>query len=291
MTVRLPGAGASMPGAAVNLTNGASMSNRSGGSTVANIAIGALTGDATSSLTAFVGGGTLPGTNWIIGARNETTTFAGTINDQTGGAISSVTKVGTGTLSLTGANLYTGNTTVEAGTLGMTNPFLADLADVLLTSGATMDLNFVGTDLIDELRFNGVGQVTGTWGSLASTATHKSAFFTGTGLLQVSTYVAPPSLVGDYNGNGVVDAADYTVWRDSLGSGTALANRDPLNTGNVSQADFISWRNNFGATLGSGAGSLATSAVPEPATIALVAMCVAFAASGARRRSCFGFRS
>lgn len=291
MTVRLPGAGASMPGAAVNLTNGASMSNRSGGSNVANIAIGALTGDATSSLTAFVGGGTLPGTNWIIGARNDTTTFAGTINDQTGGAISSVTKVGTGTLSLTGANLYTGNTTVEAGTLSMTNPFLADLADVLLTSGATMDLNFVGTDLIDELRFNGVGQVTGTWGSLASTATHKSAFFTGTGLLQVSTYVAPPSLVGDYNGNGVVDAADYTVWRDSLGSGTALANRDPLNTGNVSQADFISWRNNFGATLGSGAGSLATSAVPEPASLALVAMCVAFAAGGARRRGCFGFRS
>ena len=24
-------------------------------------------------------------------------------------------------------------------------------------------------------------------------------------------------LTGDYNGNGIVDAADYTVWRDTLG--------------------------------------------------------------------------
>ena len=32
------------------------------------------------------------------------------------------------------------------------------------------------------------------------------------------TYVGGSAGVdGDYNGNGVVDAADYTVWRDSLG--------------------------------------------------------------------------
>ena len=30
------------------------------------------------------------------------------------------------------------------------------------------------------------------------------------------------TIVGDYNHNGIVDAADYTVWRDTLGqTGTA----------------------------------------------------------------------
>lgn len=52
---------------------------------------------------------------------------------------------------------------------------------------------------------------------------------------------------GDYNGDTVVDAADYTVWRDNLGSGFALPNRDPANTGNVSQADYDSWKANFGS--------------------------------------------
>ena len=29
--------------------------------------------------------------------------------------------------------------------------------------------------------------------------------------------IVPPSLTGDYNGDGIVDAADYTVWRDTFG--------------------------------------------------------------------------
>ena len=54
--------------------------------------------------------------------------------------------------------------------------------------------------------------------------------------------------VGDYNNNGTVDAADYTVWRNNLGGpGTALANRDPNNgTGPVAAADYNSWKANFG---------------------------------------------
>lgn len=52
--------------------------------------------------------------------------------------------------------------------------------------------------------------------------------------------------VGDYNGNGLVDAADYSVWRDKKGGASALANRDPANTGNVSDADYNSWVSRFG---------------------------------------------
>jgi hypothetical protein len=72
-----------------------------------------------------------------------------------------------------------------------------------------------------------------------------------------------PGLPGDYNGNGVVDAADYVVWRKNLGGNAsvfAAGSRDPANTGPVSQADYNAWRANFGKTTGfGGAGT-----VPEP---------------------------
>lgn len=79
-------------------------------------------------------------------------------------------------------------------------------------------------------------------------------------------YTAP--LVGDYNGDNAVNAADYTVIRDGLGS---------LYTA----ADLTLWRNNFGATGGSATPTIRTGvvkyqtlsavvavgAVPEPASI------------------------
>lgn len=51
---------------------------------------------------------------------------------------------------------------------------------------------------------------------------------------------------GDYNDNGVVDAADYTIWRDNFGSSVSLPN-DPT-PGSVDQGDYDVWRSNFGGT-------------------------------------------
>ena len=53
---------------------------------------------------------------------------------------------------------------------------------------------------------------------------------------------------GDYNANGTVDAADYTVWRDKLGSSTTLPNDST--PGTVVQADYDVWKSNFGMTGG-----------------------------------------
>jgi hypothetical protein len=73
---------------------------------------------------------------------------------------------------------------------------------------------------------------------------------------------APAGVAGDYNGNGIVDAADYTVWRDHLGQTFALPNRSVLQSGAIGQGDYDFWKSRFGAISGSGSSA----AVPEPAT-------------------------
>jgi hypothetical protein len=83
---------------------------------------------------------------------------------------------------------------------------------------------------------------------------------------------AAVALTGDFNGDGQVDAADYTVWRDTLGSMSDLrANGDDTGTsmGKIDQADYLVWKASFG--MGSGASANAalsaqSAAVPEPAT-------------------------
>jgi hypothetical protein len=81
------------------------------------------------------------------------------------------------------------------------------------------------------------------------------------------TLVAP--VPGDYNENGIVDAADFTVWRDHLGQTFQLPNEDPndTNPGVVDQDDYDFWKTQFGNP---GSGSLAGGTVPEPASVALV---------------------
>jgi autotransporter-associated beta strand protein len=56
--------------------------------------------------------------NLTVGSNNLSTAFSGIIQD--GGALGSLTKTGTGTLTLSGANTYTGGTTVSSGTLLVT---------------------------------------------------------------------------------------------------------------------------------------------------------------------------
>jgi probable HAF family extracellular repeat protein len=76
-----------------------------------------------------------------------------------------------------------------------------------------------------------------------------------------------PTLPGDYNRSGAVDAADYVVWRKTLGSSVPnLTAADGNGNGVVDEGDHSVWRANFGETLPiDGAGNL-VSAAPAPLT-------------------------
>jgi hypothetical protein len=73
---------------------------------------------------------------------------------------------------------------------------------------------------------------------------------------------------GDYNGDGVVNAADYVVWRKTLGdTGNNLAADGNVN-GEIDAGDEIVWREHFGQTASSGAS--ADAGVPEPNSLAVL---------------------
>jgi autotransporter-associated beta strand protein len=169
-----------------------------------------------------------------------------------------LTKLGAGTLELTGANMYAGDTKVASGALNIDQASLKDTIDVYLAAGSSLGLNYAGTDVIDSLFIGGVSQTPGTYGGIGSGANFERPFFSGPGLLQVGAL----GIAGDYNDDGIVNAGDYVLWRKTDGS--------PFGYG--------LWQANFGRALGAGAGSSVsasgtfTPAIPEPASTLLFIM-------------------
>jgi hypothetical protein len=94
------------------------------------------------------------------------------------------------------------------------------------------------------------------------------------------TYVSGTAgVAGDYNNNGVVDAADYVLWR----KGGSLQN-EGRSVGIIDQQDYNFWKARIGATSsGSGLASAAMSSVPEPTTVELVVIAIFSMAVRCRR--------
>lgn len=75
-------------------------------------------------------------------------------------------------------------------------------------------------------------------------------------------------LLGDYNTDGIVDAVDYTVWRDSQGQSGIDLPADGSGNGTVGPEDFDVWKSNFSDEV-PGVGASSSLNVPEPATMSL----------------------
>lgn len=118
-----------------------------------------------------------------VGYNNSSTTYSGVMS-----GAGSLIKVGTGTLTLSGANSYTGNTTVSAGTLALAQPTLALGSTVIISNGAALQLNFATTNRVSALVRNGVNQPAGVYNS-----TTGAPHITGTGSLLVQPIPTTPT--------------------------------------------------------------------------------------------------
>ena len=92
-----------------------------------------------------------------------------------------------------------------------------------------------------------------------------------------------PLLPGDYNDDGLVDAADYTVWRDNLGAPAGTLAND-VDGGVIGPAQYATWKGSFGMASGAGGNSLQNATVPEPASAWLVLTGLAVVLGRLRRK-------
>jgi autotransporter-associated beta strand protein len=213
---------------------------------------------------------------------------------------SGATNVDDGTLLINGTQTGTGLTTVSSGAAfggtGQIGGGLTMLEGSIFTAAAVGGV-IDAMNVVGNVDLSALGNILSVTGTLTGTQTLLTFGGTLTGTFESTpglnvnylansiTISAAAGLIGDYNNDGKVDAADYTVWRDNLGGpGSVLgANRDPLNGGAVSTADYASWKANFGQ--GAGSGSFGSAAVPEPTSFVLFAMALVGAACSRSRRS------
>jgi hypothetical protein len=97
---------------------------------------------------------------------------------------------------------------------------------------------------------------------------------TGTSGFVYSVTTTQPAPLGDYNVDGVVDEADYVVWRKQVGQTDDL-DADGNLDGVIDDVDYEIWRRHFGQVIDYGEGGVSTgAAAPEPGAgaIALVGM-------------------
>jgi hypothetical protein len=115
-----------------------------------------------------------------------------------------------------------------------------------------------------------VGTFSNTPGNLLSTELGDFAVHYTPTAVVLTPFVGQP-IMGDYNNNGRVDAADYIVWRNQIGTSVPLLN-EGASPGTVDQADYDFWKTNFGKTASI---ILHPPAVPEPTTFVLLIMTIA----------------
>ncbi|WP_231943761.1 PEP-CTERM sorting domain-containing protein [Aeoliella mucimassa] len=144
---------------------------------------------------------------------------------------------------------------------------LTELADAVFNVG----------DVFDVLNFD-PESVTGAFDSLVLPVLASGLDWDTTNLLLTGELaIVSLNLAGDFNGDGIVNLADYTVWRDNLGADeSVLPPGTGDNSGLVDAGDYTAWKNNFGAST---PGTIANGsvAVPEPGSITLLIGCLGIA--------------
>jgi autotransporter-associated beta strand protein len=200
------------------------------------------------------------------GAIIDTQAFNASISEilRDGGGGGGLTKAGLGTLTLTGINTYTGNTTVNAGTLSITSASLADASTVTIANSAMLNLNFDQwgdvSDTVANLIIGTTQMPAGVYGATGSGATSiDDTHFSGVGTLTVTSGGSPydtwatgsESFNGDANGDGVQDGLAFLLGAATPGTNATglLPTVSKNGTGLVMTFDCLSAANRGTAVL------------------------------------------
>jgi len=262
----------------------------------------APTGGASDTFAGLTDGSSGGGTVTYSGTSGVNFNLAGTGSYSFGGVITNIsgksftlTKSGTGTQILSGANNYAGNTMVSGGKLLINGSLSTSTATVTVQSGGALggkgtinrDVSVAGGGAFD-LRDGGVGtlSLTGTVG-LANASQSSNLFFdlgstlgsndllsiTGTPMINAGGAVINLNALGSSLASG-----NYTLITAAGGLGTSAFSlaSNTLTVGSKSYSLSL-------ANSTSGAEILTVSAVPEPAALGMVALSL-FGVAGARRR-------
>ena len=167
-----------------------------------------------------------------LGNSGGTSAFSGAIRQ--GANVISLTKNGAGTQNLSGANTYTGNTTINAGTLALGQPALATNSTVTIASNAVLLLTFAGTNIVAGFVTNGIAAGAGVYN-----ANNSSPFISGTGSLLI-----PNSLT-----NGSASSADFGFRVNSI-DGQILTVRFNQTVSSTGSATTINNYTAYGKSVG-----------------------------------------
>jgi hypothetical protein len=140
----------------------------------------------------------------------------------------------------------------------------------MINSAQTVNISINGDTLLaDGVRYQTNGDAALALANLSGLGNSFSTSIPARSLQVFVIPLAPPALLGDYNDDGIVDTADYLVWREHLGDPNEdnILNRGDGANG-VDAADYDVWRQHYGTLYAHGRGALAA-AVPEPAALFL----------------------
>jgi fibronectin-binding autotransporter adhesin len=206
-------------------------------------------------------------TTFSVGAKGTNSTFEGLIQDSntSTGRRAALTKVGAGTLTLTGNNTYTGPTIVMSGTLVLgpaaqepifggptvTTPAFADIRAGMLAlqyadqaSGAALSANVSSTL---DAGYDQVPQF--SQGALRSTVIAAGRVMGWRNDAAGSQVLVRPTVIGDLNLDGSVTISDFIDLASHFGASNAVwADGDVNYDQNVTISDFIDLAANFGSS-------------------------------------------
>ena len=160
----------------------------------------------------------------------------------------SLVKEDFGTVVLSGAHSWAGDTTVALGTLSLAASGLADASTVTVGTAGTLNLDFAGTDTVSALSVKGIQLSPGVYD-----ASHASGRLTGTGSLTVSTgpvgtpyqlWATANGLGGsgsaaDSDNDGISNGIEFVIGGDPSGPGSDSNTLKPTITKNATHLVFV----------------------------------------------------